>query len=110
MAASTLRCSDSYLGARYRHLLPSKRWNFRCWWICRQIEHRNALVITERSRHVRPIMNMPHSLQGLNAMLYRFVILVPGHRRRMGSAETDACANFKLDLGTEESFGQARFY
>ena len=39
-----------------------ERWRFRNRWICWQVEHRHALVVTERIGHVRPVENMRGAL------------------------------------------------
>ena len=53
--------------------------DFRGGRICRQIEHRHALVMTKRIRHVCPVEIVPRSPQRFNAMLGSFVIFVPCH-------------------------------
>ena len=55
--------------------------DFRDGWICRQVEHRHALVMTERIGHIRPVENMRRSPQRFNAVLGRFVIFAPCHGR-----------------------------
>ena len=50
---------------------------FRDGWICWQVEHRHALVVTERIGHVRPVEDMRRSPQRFDAVLGRFVIFAP---------------------------------
>ena len=63
--------------------------NFECWhiwggWICWQVEHRHALVMTKRIGHVRPIERVRRTPQRFDTVLSRFVIFAPRHCWYMG--------------------------
>ena len=60
-----------------------ERRHFRCGRICRQVEHRHALVMTEGIGHVRPVEDLRRSPQRFNAVLSRFVIFAPRHYQWM---------------------------
>ena len=70
---------------------------FRAGWICRQVEHRYAFIVTERVGHILPVENMRRSPQRFNAMLGRFVIFAPCHGGLTGFTDTKANAELLLD-------------
>src|ERR1700756_5062122 len=53
--------------------------HFRSGWICWQIHHWRALVVTERIGHVLPVEKLGGSPQRFDSVLGSFVIVTPCH-------------------------------